>query len=139
MPILLTTPKMTGDLDPDAQNGQYAELKIIQQMINTKAAVIELVLEYGNTVDGSWVSGISKPERVQISDGPPQMGCTDAGDPEATPPVPANWVEIAPATTDYTDLLSSLPTDANELIYDGAARVLYQWLIDKGLFAGTIL
>jgi NADPH:quinone reductase-like Zn-dependent oxidoreductase len=114
MPIQLTAPKVTGDFDTEAVNGQYAEVKIIEQRLNTKGEFIELLLEYGNTDTGAWVSGKMNPVKVQIVN---SMG----------------------GGTDYNDIIASLPLDGNEAIYAGAKRVLYQWLIDNGHFAGTVV
>lgn len=57
MPLQLTTPKSTGDLDPDAS--QYAWVKIIRQRHNPIAGHFELVCHYGNDDgSGNWTSGI---------------------------------------------------------------------------------
>jgi hypothetical protein len=48
------------------------------------------------------------------------------------------WTYIG-IEAEFTTMVASLPTSGSELIYNGAARVLYQWLIDRGHYAGTIV
>lgn len=123
MPIQLTTPKVTGDLDPQAYGGQYTQAKIVQQVLNLREQTITLEIEYGNTVAGEWRPGILPRAIYQIRDVP---GTIDSdGNPVAAQP-------------HYTNLVTALPANTTTPIYGHAALALYQWLLDRGLFTGTI-
>jgi hypothetical protein len=114
MPILLTTPYDPGSSDPGET---YPRAKITGFSIDLHAKVVQVRLEYGDVVDGSWVRGKASLEpSVCIENKPAEPG---------------------PATTDYDDLVAELP-EAEETIYAGAARVLYEYLIAKGILSGTI-
>ncbi len=41
--------------------------------------------------------------------------------------------------TDFTDMVAKLCPDTTTTIYDAAAQGLYQYLLDKSLYAGTIV
>ena len=60
MPVSLTTPKNTGDLDPSS--AVYAEAKIVFQSIDVEVKAINVKVQYGNTVSGVWEKGILKDE-----------------------------------------------------------------------------
>jgi len=126
MPLQLTTPKSTGDLDLSALNNAYGEIKIIKQDIDVTNKVISLSIEYGNTVNDIWIQGILPPQEFKIRNMPAQYDLLE----------PPN--EIVPAIAHYDILISQLPTDANISIYNNVAVALYQWLIDNGYFSGTI-
>jgi len=123
MALLLTTAVSPGDLE----GFDYDRVKIVDFQLKTEAKYIRFVVEYGTIQDSKWVAGMFQPvgfpKDYAIRD---MIGQVDgAGDP-------------IPDVTDFTDMVASLPTDGAELLYDGVARVLYQWLIDNGHFAGTI-
>jgi hypothetical protein len=121
MPILLTTPFNPGDLDPGKTypRAKIYSMKWIDQIpgeIQPAVGVVSNILielAWGDLVDGApgtWFSGKAAPRKTFMV----------AGD-------------------DYTTMLQSLITPEDSgLIYAGVKRVLYQYLIDKGLVAGTI-
>ena len=124
MPILLTSPKDVGDLDPNAVNGVYTQLKIVFQGCDLKKKMLELTLEHGNTVNGEWVSGILPPIPVFIVNIPEL--------------VDGNGNPIA-AVPHYNTLVAVKPDDLQVSYYDGTAKTLYQWLIDNDWVDGTIV
>jgi len=124
MPITLTTPKDTGDLDSNAPSSQYAELKIIRQDIDIKNKCISLTYEYGNTISGDWVPGIERPITIEITNIPETYDDNGNGNNDAD--------------NQYNTLVTKLPANTTESIYDHAAKELYQYLIDKGYVVGTI-
>jgi hypothetical protein len=67
MPLLLNTPKSTGDLDP--QNASYTHVKIILTKHNAVSQTIDLVCRYG-VADGygNWTDGLLTPQ-VHVVDG----------------------------------------------------------------------
>lgn len=121
MPIQLTTPKDTGDLDPNA--AQYAQVKIVHQGIDVSAKIITLRVELGNTVNGAWQPGILPPSNYVIKNRPAVM---------------VGGVETAPASPAYDSLVTQLPGNTTESIYAQSADILYQWLLDNGHYVGTI-
>ena len=127
MPWLLTTPIDAGDLD----SGTYAEVKIIRFTQDPSRERFNVRLEYGNTVDGKWISGFSPRSK--------DAHATIMG-------------------TDYTDLVSAAvpdvqtsdPADAVkyeavgavwvERTYYAVKRALYEWLNTNGIIdAGSIV
>ena len=55
MPIQLTTPIQTGDLDI---NGPYQQVKIIEVLTYVTQQVIVVTCQYGNTITNNWVPGV---------------------------------------------------------------------------------
>lgn len=108
MPWTLTTPVSAGDLDTTS----YAEVRIVRQAHDSVRRMIVLDLEYGNTVDGTWVPGIqprSKPCSIYVQ-----------GD-------------------DYMTLTVSSMPEEDEKTYDAVKRGLYAYLASKGLIGpGTL-
>lgn len=111
MALLLTTPKQTGDLDPSAPNSQYAEAKIVHMSHWSNRKCIELVIEFGNTIDGEWTQGIAAPLFVTIED--------------------------RTESPNYTNLIAQTSEAAGENYYEKVAEKLYAWLISNGYLAGT--
>ena len=183
MPISLTTSKQTGDLDAA---GPYAEVKVIDFRLSSVQEIIELHCQYGNTVSGKWVGGISaggakdayyyvKDDEAGTAlaatytwDGTTTVLSGDTSEVSVDDRIMLDsddqWFKVTAVTTNvsvtidaggltiptgatassrkrmqYTDTVLSLPTSGSELIYDGAARVLYQWLLDEGHYIGTIV
>jgi len=67
MPWNLTTPVDPGDIDPA---GPYSQVKIVGFRHDSKRGMIAMQLEYGNTVDSEWVSGVApsgSPTSVKLS------------------------------------------------------------------------
>lgn len=125
MPILLTTPVTTGDLD-----FTYDRVKISQLTILPDFQRIEFMVEFGAVQESVWATGSFQPKvqrKFVIRNVPEQEDAN--GD-------PIEGSEI----TDFTDTVAELPSDGSEKIYDGASRVVYQWLIDNYAdpYAGTI-
>ena len=110
MPLQLTTPLNVGAVDV---NSPYQQVKILEFTMQPQAGRISLVVLHGNTISSSWVPGKAiegtTVKRFQID-----------GD-------------------DYQALVASTSAAAGEIYYDKVASLLYQWLIDKGGFAGTIV
>jgi len=128
MPILLTTPKNTGDLDSNAPDGEYKELKIISFSLNPNQKKLYCVLEYGNTINDEWVKGVLSDFSISIGNTPER----EEYDSE-------NELVVIPATTEYDDLMAMLPFNTTDSLYTQVAKALYQYLLDKELFAGTII
>lgn len=109
MPLQLTTPKQTGDLDPDAYGGQYAEMRIVRMTHYPLSHVIHLICKYGNTVDEVWEPGVLSEQKFTISG------------------------------TDYATLVASTSEAADEIYYDQVSELLYNWLVTNGHFDGTYI
>jgi len=113
MTITLTTPIQTGTVDPA---GPYEEVKIIQFVLDTVAKCIWVNCQYGNTTGGVWVPGVKAGAAVDRS-----YCIKDEGE-----------------DTDYTDMVTAESVAADEVYYDKVSAILYQWLLDKGHYIGTI-
>jgi hypothetical protein len=124
MPIQLTTPVTVGALDPQAANGQYTQVRICNLEFDFVRQSIALHCIYGNTVGGDWISG-KKDNRISVSNSPPLYN--DDG--------------VIPDTgnTAYDDVIATAPTDDTTPLYTQVGDALYQWLIDSGYFAGTVV
>jgi len=167
MPILLTTPIQTGDLEP----GPYTHVKIRYLMLQVEDCRIEICVDFGRLVSNTWVGGLgigvaqskvfsiaNKTERPWTASTPYIVGdkcsnggnnytCTVAGTSDISGPSGTSSA-IADGTitwryggtvTDFNTMVLSLPSSGTEKIYDGAARCLYQWLINCWHYAGTIV
>jgi hypothetical protein len=115
MPITLTTPIQTGALDPE---GPYEEVKILEFTPNAVNKTIVILCQYGNTVNGEWVPGIKA--GIVADQG---FIVRDEGE-----------------GTDYTIMAAKLivADDVGKSFYDRISGILYQWLLDKGHYVGTI-
>lgn len=109
MPIQLTTPFATGALDP---GGPYQKAKIAVFSVHVEARLIEIVVHYGNVVDGAWIPGM------------------------LVPGVTVKTFRIEGSA--YDALVAQTSAGAGELYYDKVAGALYQWLLDNGHYAGTV-
>jgi len=117
--ILLTTPFNPGDLD----TGTYERVRIISFNLDSVGKRLSLTCQYGNYVNEVWVAGIAPQQHFYIFNLP------DGYDGEG---------ELIPANPAYDDMIAQFPAEG-ETIYQGAARELYQWLLDNEHFAGTIV
>jgi hypothetical protein len=111
MPLQLTTPISAGDLDPSA--GSYTQVKVVSLL--WREGAVTVTVEKGNSDGGVWYPGLA-PVEFTIYDDP-------AADPEIT---------------DYTDLITHVSNDG-ELTYAAVKRGIYEWLIAKGHYAGTVV
>jgi hypothetical protein len=119
MPLLLTTPVDTGDLD----SFSYDRVKIINFRVDVEGEAIEFEVQFGSVVDNNWVPGLMKRnKRFSIRN----EGRLDE-----------NGDLIQGERQEYNEVVSSVSL-TDELIYDGVARVLYQWLLDNDHFVGTL-
>jgi hypothetical protein len=110
MPIQLTSSYSVGAVDP---NSPYQQVKVLQFTLHPAGRLIELSVQLGNTVDGSWAAGMAIEDKT------------------------VKRFRIIGA--DYDTLVASASAAAGEVYYDKVAQKLYQWLIDNGHFAGTIV
>lgn len=102
MPWHLTTSVSVGDLD----TGSYAEVKIVRQAHDSVRRVIAVDVEYGNTVEGVWKSGIQPRSKIG---------------------------SVAIQGTDYTTLVDTSTPQEAEKTYDAVKRGLYGFLLSKGV------
>lgn len=116
MTILLTT-ALTHSPGHGAADETYGEVKVLSFRVWITKAKLEIVTNYGNTVEGVWVGGKTHPLIVVVAD----------------------HDNTIPATTDYTDLmLAAQCSEAGALLYNEVAESLYQYLLDQELYAGTV-
>lgn len=109
MPWQLTTPIGTGDLDTVA----YSEVTITEFRFSNQRQFIMVQLEYGNTVSGTWVPGIT-PLGKQAS----------------------HVVDGAA----FLSLVANATPDVGETTYQAVKRALYEQLLADGIIdAGTIV
>lgn len=111
MPILLTNPLNPGDIDTT----QYLEVKIVQMLWDAEQNLIRLKCQYGNTVNGAWTVGKDF------------HGATRQN-PEF------HFIQGA----DYITVLSSTASGEDQLIYNKVRDTLYDYLMTKGVYSGTI-
>lgn len=120
MPVLLTTPFDPGDLDPGntyprAKIRSFTWKETFEQIDggSEKTELIGVTFEYGDLDSGqagTWIAGAATPQKTYDIVG-----------------------------TDYDDMVAEVAnSEESYVIYAGAKRVLYQWLIDNGHLAGTI-
>lgn len=119
--IQLTTPVSTGDLDED-----YTHVRINRFTLDRRANSIQMDVELGYLDGGEFVVGqYSSRKLFEIHDYPAQG---EEGDPDYTP-----------GSTAYTDLVGGNYGHTDVLLYDDVSTTLYQWLIDNGHYAGSIV
>lgn len=112
--ILLTTPFDSGDFDSDIQ---YTHIKIVDFTLHSTLKTIYINVCYGHLDGGGiFLAGVKQVIRYAIQDFP----------------------NSSPPGTDYTGLVTQAP-QTGELIYSAASRVLYEYLLTKGHYAGTIV
>ena len=102
----------------------YAEVKIIFFSVNIELMCIVLRVQYGDTVSGNWTPGKVPIHQILIEDVAEKID--SAGD-----EIDANPV--------YSILMgTSLTSDTGVSLYNDVGNNLYQHLIDKGFYTGTI-
>jgi len=113
MSFNLTTAFDPGDLDP---GHTYPKANIMFQSIrpevgpNGEPVGVFVQYAFGSVVEGSFVKGVASPTRSAFITG-----------------------------TDYDTLVDEAALEAESYkIYSGGKRVLYEYLVDKGLLAGTV-
>lgn len=121
MPLQLTNPISTGDLDENAAT--YTQVRIIRFSVDSVNRMFELVAQEGNTVDGAWVAGISRSKRFILIDVKDENGDPVAGQQHYTDMIGKTMAQAA-------------MTDAGS-IYDGVAYHLYEWMINHSGYVGT--
>lgn len=109
MPWSLTTAVDVGDLD----DSDYGQVKIVRDEHDSVSGRIVVYLQYGNTVEGSWVPGI--------------------------PPRGKDTVhEIS--GSDYTSLIANSTPNEGETTYEAVKRALYSYLASADVIAaGTLV
>lgn len=110
MPLQLTTPLSVGAIDV---NSPYQQVKIVEVKICLTSGYIDLTTQVGNTIDGSWVNGMGI-EGVTVK-------------------------RLRVEGADYGTMMAAKSVAADEVFYQKVADLLYQWLIDKSHFIGTIV
>ena len=130
--ILLTTPFDASGIDP--AHPSYTHIKIMWMNWDARTSVITMGCYHGYLDGGDFVMGVEVPnvtfkqsQCYNIKVGPTQAEL-DA-DPNAGETV----------TPNYDDMVATLTSAADVLVYEEVANALYQWLLDEGLYAGTIV
>ena len=125
MSILLTTP-----LVHDPGHGQasetYNEIKVLWFRPWTTKNKMEIMTNYGNTVDGAWVNGKTHANCILVQNKPAESDGEE---------------ETAPAEPAYDDMVNGVvvtQADVGKLLYSVVSDDLYQYLIDEGHYAGTV-
>lgn len=103
--------QLTNAYNPgDADPGKtYAQVKIIDHEVRLVQQLIIIRCKYGNTVGGEWVEGLQRGTNDTVVSG-----------------------------ADFVALVGSTPAQLST-IYNMVSKALYQYLLDKGVYAGTIV
>ena len=122
MPLQLTTAIDVGDLD----SHDYTHVMITDFYLDTRHRAIQVATAEGYLVDGTFVRGEkSRDKRFEIMD------------------IPERGVEGEPGHTaadpQYSDMAGETYGHNSKLLYDDVATALYQWMVDQGHYAGTIV
>ena len=121
----LAAPVNCGDLD----DGTYGEAKIVRFTQDSNRNRMDVRLEYGNTVDGTWVGGYlpqGKSSYVIISD-------ADYGD------VVSDSVPDVQTSDPSDDRYAQVGDVWVEKTYEATKRALYEWLVaNDHIEAGTL-
>ena len=108
MPLQLNTPLNVGDLDV----APYDQIRIVRMTHDSVRSRVMLDIEYGRTVDGTWVGG-AEPAGKQIS--------------------------FYIVEDDYMALISHMSNEG-EYTYAAVKRGLYEWLLNNNYVgAGSIV
>lgn len=105
--------QLTTPLDMGAVDDDYTHVKIMQFGHDSLEGSIEMTLLHGTMSGNDFVRGKKIPNTTQKT--------------------------FRVTGQDYIDLVSELPANTTETLYDQVAEKLYQWLIDNGHYAGTIV
>lgn len=131
MPILLTTP-----LQQPALHGQpaasYGEVMIIAFGVQTVDKQLSITCQYGNTVGNEWQPS-PLPSVVHTVENTDQI--------TTVPQTPDDQVELIQEADPAYDLLmvSTHALSTTTLLYDEVSTSLYQYLIDEGIYDGSIV
>lgn len=112
MPILLTTPLNTGDID----SVNYNEVKILEMTWVGEQSFLRVLIQYGNTVNSAWVAGKN-----------------------FNGPVKQNPCYHVIEGQDYIDLMGTVCSGTDVNVYGAIKEALYVYLNNKGLYSGTII
>lgn len=112
MPVLLTNPLNPGDIDVT----QYSEVKITQMLWDAEQNLIRLKCQYGNTVNGVWTPGKDFHGATRQN---PEFHFIQG--------------------EDYFTILTSTASGENQLIYNKVRDTLYDYLMNKGIYSGTVV
>ena len=124
--IQLTTPISVGILDSNA----YTHVKITKMTWDDEVKRIDLVARAGRVVNSKFVPGIETIATFKQH----QIANYTMG------PGPEHPEDPPTVVTDYDDLIAeSLTSGADEPVYEEVANALYQWILDKELYAGTLV
>lgn len=110
MALLLTTPRQTGDLDPNSSS--YTHVKITVTRHDPINKTIALICQHG--VDdgyGNWTKGVLPVGKYVIAN-------------------------VEGGTQHYNNVLGTM-TNGSESIGVATARTLYEWLINESIYIGT--
>lgn len=102
MPILLTIPWNPGNYDPGTT---YPRAKIVSFFHNTEIRTIRVVVDFGDVVEGRWVSG-------------PAVRSSGKGQ------------SYTIKGEDYDAMIVASPNES-ETVYDAVKRLLYAYLIEE--------
>lgn len=109
MPWTLTIPISTGELDAA---GPYTQVRIVRQLHDSLRSVIGIDLEYGNTVNNVWVSGL---------------------------PVRSRPMSVMVQGNEYDTLVEESMPEEGESTYDAVRRGLYAFLAAKNVIGDGAL
>jgi hypothetical protein len=126
MPIALDTPLVIPPRH-DASGDTYNEVSISRFSVDLSSGAAYIQVEYGNTVGGEWEAADAvDPQEFEVIDH------DDIYDPLGN--------LIKPASTAYSQLISTLTPAAGVPVYGVVKVSLYQWLIaNVSAYAGTIV
>jgi len=133
MPLLLDTPYT---FDPGFGKPPEDAAMVIIESVHLHLLESELIVqcEYGNVVDGAWVAIATPIHQVFIRNEPGDVVWDK--DAEGNPvPIP-----VTPDQPHFDEFrAASLTAAAGLPVFDEAKRHLYQYLLDQGIFAGSIV
>ncbi|NIQ91010.1 MAG: hypothetical protein GWM98_04670 [Nitrospinaceae bacterium] len=105
---------LTADFDPgDADSGSYTHVGITAVQVRTEDKVIQFTTKYGTYPGSVFTPGVNI------------RGVT------------VKTFDVTGA--DYDSIVAELCSSTSAKVYDEVARLLYEWLISEGHFAGTVV
>ena len=118
MPILLTTPYNPGSLDKEP----YTHVRMLSFTLKTDEQAIEIACVHGYYQGKTFVECVRVPEKTFRT-----FRLVDSVQPDGK------------AVNDYTGLVTKAPKNSTDSLYKLSGDELYQHLIDKGHYAGTVI